>query len=145
MHVCNQLIARLSALHTTQQIMPPAFSGGCLIWHLPCRPWQVRTQCRRRNGPALGTTQHACTACQSLRDGLLRTGCAEPDLATAGGWVQVHAVQEENLALRSDNGVLAAELDQMNRVASYVGSRVARVLAGARGAQTTTTPRSSAN
>ena len=34
--------------------------------------------------------------------------------------------------LRGDNSALAAEVEQMNRVASYVGSRVARVLAGAR-------------
>ena len=39
---------------------------------------------------------------------------------------------EENALLRRNNGALAGELEQMNRVASYVGSRVARVLAGAR-------------
>jgi hypothetical protein len=46
--------------------------------------------------------------------------------------VQVRALQEENRALRTDNSTLATEMEQMNRVASYVGSRVARVLAGAR-------------
>lgn len=40
--------------------------------------------------------------------------------------------QEEIRALRSDNAALAGEVEQMNRVASYVGSRVAKVLAGAR-------------
>ena len=39
---------------------------------------------------------------------------------------------EENRVLRADNATLSGELEQMNRVASYVGSRVARVLAGAR-------------
>lgn len=42
------------------------------------------------------------------------------------------ALQEENRALRGDNATLAGEVEQMNRVASYVGSRVAKVLAGAR-------------
>ncbi len=42
------------------------------------------------------------------------------------------ALQEENKALRQDNQTLAGEVEQMNRVASYVGSRVAKVLAGAR-------------
>lgn len=46
--------------------------------------------------------------------------------------VQVKALQEENRALRQDNQTLAGEVEQMNRVASYVGSRVAKVLAGAR-------------
>lgn len=45
---------------------------------------------------------------------------------------QVRSVAEENALLRRNNGALAGELEQMNRVASYVGSRVARVLAGAR-------------
>lgn len=46
--------------------------------------------------------------------------------------LQLRTVQEENRVLRGDNSALAAEVEQMNRVASYVGSRVARVLAGAR-------------
>ena len=45
---------------------------------------------------------------------------------------QARALAEENRVLRADNTSLAGELEQMNRVASYVGSRVARVLAGAR-------------
>ena len=46
--------------------------------------------------------------------------------------VQLKGLQEENKALRADNATLAGEVEQMNRVASYVGSRVAKVLAGAR-------------
>ena len=45
---------------------------------------------------------------------------------------QMKALQEENRALRQDNTTLQGEVEQMNRVASYVGSRVAKVLAGAR-------------
>jgi len=46
--------------------------------------------------------------------------------------VQLQGLQDENKALRQDNATLAGEVEQMNRVASYVGSRVAKVLAGAR-------------
>ena len=46
--------------------------------------------------------------------------------------MQLKGLQEENKALRQDNATLAGEVEQMNRVASYVGSRVAKVLAGAR-------------
>lgn len=46
--------------------------------------------------------------------------------------VQLKGLQEENKSLRQDNATLAGEVEQMNRVASYVGSRVAKVLAGAR-------------
>ena len=46
--------------------------------------------------------------------------------------VQMKALQEENRTLRQDNTTLQGEVEQMNRVASYVGSRVAKVLAGAR-------------
>ena len=46
--------------------------------------------------------------------------------------MQLKGLQEENKALRADNATLAGEVEQMNRVASYVGSRVAKVLAGAR-------------
>ena len=42
------------------------------------------------------------------------------------------ALQDENRTLRQDNTTLQGEVEQMNRVASYVGSRVAKVLAGAR-------------
>ena len=46
--------------------------------------------------------------------------------------MQLKGLQEENKSLRQDNATLAGEVEQMNRVASYVGSRVAKVLAGAR-------------
>ena len=45
---------------------------------------------------------------------------------------QMKALQDENRTLRQDNTTLQGEVEQMNRVASYVGSRVAKVLAGAR-------------
>jgi hypothetical protein len=38
----------------------------------------------------------------------------------------VYLLQEEVRSLRSDNATLAGEVEQMNRVASYVGSRVAK-------------------
>lgn len=43
------------------------------------------------------------------------------------GYIKGHVVQEEIRALRGDNATLAGEVEQMNRVASYVGSRVAKV------------------
>ena len=46
--------------------------------------------------------------------------------------MQMKALQDENRTLRQDNTTLQGEVEQMNRVASYVGSRVAKVLAGAR-------------
>ena len=58
--------------------------------------------------------------------------CTHSTIMRAFIRVQLQGLQDENKALRQDNATLAGEVEQMNRVASYVGSRVAKVLAGAR-------------